>query len=70
MNRFYVSFGMGNILRGYHALFEAKSEDIVRAYCNKHLRGLWANVYTYEPNGSKLLRPEPEQLFYASAKHI
>lgn len=65
-----MTFGMGTILRGYHAIFEANSEDIVRAYCKKHFRGLWSNVYTHEPKGSKLLRPEPESLFYASAEHV
>jgi hypothetical protein len=70
MKIFYVSFGLGSILRGYHAVFEAKDEDIVRAYCNKHFRSLWSNVYSSEPTHSKPLRDEHEVLFYNQAEHV
>lgn len=70
MNRYYVSFGLGSILRGYYAIFEAANRDIVVAYVNKHLRGLWSNVYDTAPTKMKALPEEPEQLFYASAEHV
>lgn len=70
MKRFYVTFGMGGILRGYHAIFEASSIDIIHAYCNKHFKGLWSNVYEKEPDTSKRLREEPEMLWYGKADHV
>ncbi len=70
MKRFYVTFGMGSLLRGYHCIFEAMSEDIVRVYMNKKAKIAWSNIYTEEPNHSKALRPEPESLFYENARHI
>ena len=70
MKIYYVTFGMGSQLGGYHATFQAHSEEIVAAFMQKNYRGLWSTIYQQPPNGSKPLRETPEPLFYQSAEHI
>lgn len=70
MKTFYVTFGMGSLLRGYHAKFSAMNEDIVRAYMNKKARIPWSAIYPTKPAGSKALQRAPEVLFYQDAAHV
>lgn len=70
MKRFYVTFG--GLFYGYHAIFEAKDESIVRAWMHKRsgAQGVWSSVYDTPPNNSKALRDEPEVLCYEKAEHV
>ena len=70
MKKFFVTFGMGSLLRGYHAVFEARDEEIVRAFTNRKAKIPWASIYEQKPKGTKPLQSLPEILCYASAEHI
>lgn len=70
MKEFYVTFGMGSLLRGYHAVFQAKNEDIVRVFMKKKAQIPWSSIYTAAPKGSKPLQSLPEILHYEKAAHI
>lgn len=69
MTSYFVSFGLGTILRGYMQEFIAVNEDVVRAYCNRHFKGLWSSVYDSPPSGCKPLQ-RPESLHYSEAGHV
>lgn len=69
MRTFFVTFGMGTILRGYYQEFIAKDQCIVTAFCNKRYDGLWSSVYLLKPAG-KPLQDAPEVLCYEKAAHV
>lgn len=70
MKRFFVTFGIGTILRGYHQEFQAVNEDVVRAFMNRKARMPWASIYTEQPKGTKALQDMAEVLHYAEAAHV
>lgn len=70
MKEFYVTFGMGSLLRGYHVVFQANSEEIVRVFMQKKVQIPWSSIYTTVPKGSKPLQPLPEVLCYEKAEHV
>lgn len=70
LKRFWVTFKLGGLFRGYHQAIDAYDEDIVRAWLNRECRGQWSNIYDHEPTGSKPLREKPEQLFHSKAEHV
>jgi len=71
MKTFYVTFGMGSILRGYYAIFQAADRDIVAAYLNRKIGQRFSNITERVPiHGEKPLRDDPEVLCYSDASHI
>lgn len=70
MKKFYVTFGMGTIFRGYHAVFEALDAEIVRAFMNHKVKAPWSNIYDKKPKGSKALQAVPEVLCYQRAEDV
>ena len=70
MKKFYVTFGMGSLLRGYHATFEARDEEIVRAFMNRKAKMPWASIYESIPKGTRALQSRPEILCYDTAEHV
>lgn len=70
MKTFYVTFGLGTLMRGYYQEFSALNQAIVTAFCNKHYRGLWCAVYGEKPTRSRPLQDRPEELFYQDARHV
>lgn len=70
MTIFYVTFGVGTILRGYHAAFHALNEDIVHAFMKRKAKLPYCAVYDRAPKGTKPLQDEPELLCYQDAAHV
>lgn len=70
MKTFYVSFGLGTLLRDFYAVIEASEEGIVRAWMDKHYRRLWANIYDAPPAHGRPINKRPEQLHYLKAEHV
>ncbi len=69
MKRFYVTFGMGTLLRNYHAIIDAYNRDIVGAWL-RDCGYKYSSIYEKEPTTSTRLRDEPEVLHYSDASHI
>lgn len=69
LKTFYVSFGLGSILRNHHVAIEAYDEEIVRAWMRKQ-KLPWSNVYEVEPVETKRLNGKAEVLWYQDARHV
>lgn len=71
---FYVTFGASTVFGNHYARFRAFDESIVRAFCNKNYKGIWASVYETPPWGPgielQVLNSKPVDLYYASAEHV
>lgn len=70
MKIFYVTFGMGTILRGYYLPVLARDRDIVAAWLDRKEQIRWSNIVEEKPQHSEPLRTAPEQLHYNAAEHI
>lgn len=70
MKTFYVTFGLGTLLRGYHAEFSALSEDVVAAFMKRKAKLNYCAIYDRVPKGTKPLQAEPEVLMYQEAAHV
>jgi len=70
MRTFYVTFGCGTLMAGYHQQIDAKDNCIVAAWMEKHYRGLWSTIYTAKPRDTRPMQDRPYILCYQDAKHI
>lgn len=69
MNKFYVTFGMGTILRGYYLEVDAMNADIVSAWLKREGIRYSRVCHGDAPPAGKSLQPEAVSLFYADASH-
>ena len=67
---FYVTFGMGTILRGYYVCVLANSEEIVATWMTRKQKIQYSSIYKVPPANTKPLRLEPEVLYYSKAEHV
>jgi len=66
---FYVTFGMGTILRNHYLPVQALSETIVAAWLRNKEQIRFARISESKPAGKPLL-DKPEVLHYAAAEHV
>lgn len=74
MNTYYVTFSMVTVFRHYYVVFEAVSEEILKAYLDKHYPKLWVSAYSTPKalikSGMVRLNADPEILFYTSKEGV
>ncbi len=70
MKTFFVTFGMGTILRGYYLTVEAENSDIVMAWLIRKEKTRFSAIRNERPTDMKELQERPEVLCYSHADHI